>query len=188
MLSYSLLFSCQVVSNSLRPHGLQHARLPCPSLSPWVCSNSSPWSQWCHPTISSSVTHFSSYPQSFPASGSFPRSQFFASGNQSIGASALASVLPVNIQSWFPLGLAGLISLDQLFHCPLSPSRGSLIPIQTHHQLPQTRRQQSPPTGRPQLLTPTGRYLPCTDRKCHYFTTAAGRRKTSFLPSNKSSQ
>ena len=94
--------SCSVVSDSLWPQGLQHARLPYPSLSPEVCSNSHPLSQWCHPTISSSVVPFSFRLQSFPASGSFPMSQFFASGGQSIGASA--SVLPMNIQDWFPLG------------------------------------------------------------------------------------
>ena len=94
------------------PHGLQHARLPCPSPDPKVCSNSYPSSQWCHPTISSSVVPFSSCLQSFSASGSFPLSQFFTSGDQSIGASALASVLPMNIQDWFPLGLTGLISLQ----------------------------------------------------------------------------
>ena len=92
-------------------HGLQHARLPCPSLSPWVCSNSCPLSQWCHPSISSSVAPFSSCFQFFPASWSFPVSQFFASGWQSIGASASAQVPPNNIQSWFPLRLTGLISL-----------------------------------------------------------------------------
>ena len=97
------------MSNSLRPHGLQHPRLPCPSLSPRVCSNSCPFSRLCHPTISSSVTPFSSWPQSFPASGSFPMSPFFIAGGQSIAASA--SVLPMNIQGWFPLGLTGLISL-----------------------------------------------------------------------------
>ena len=96
---------------TLRPHGLQHARLPCPSLSPRVRSNSCPLSQWCHPTISSSVAPFSSRPQSFPASGSFPVSQLFISGSQSTRASASASVLPVNIQDWFPLGLTSLISL-----------------------------------------------------------------------------
>ena len=106
-----LLFSHSVVSNSLWPHGLQHARLSCPSLSPRGCSSSCPLCQWCHPTISSPVTPFSSCPLSFPASGSFPMSQFFASGDQSIGASISASVLPINIQSWFPLGLTGLISL-----------------------------------------------------------------------------
>ena len=90
----------------------QHTRLPCPSLSPGVCSNSCPLSQWCHPTISSSATCFSSCPQSFPASGSFPVSQLFASGGQSIGAWSLASVLPMNIQDWFSLGLTGLISLQ----------------------------------------------------------------------------
>ena len=106
-----LLFSCQVMSDFLRPHGLQQARLPCPSLSPWVCSSSCPLSQWCHPTISSSVVPFSSCLQSFPKSGSFPMSWLTASGGQSIGVSALASVLPMNIQDWFSLGLAGLISL-----------------------------------------------------------------------------
>ena len=85
-------------------------RLPCPSLSPGVCSNSCPFSQWCHPTISSSVACFFSCLQSFPASGSFTMSLLFASGSQSIGASAFASVLPMNIQDWFPLGLTGLIS------------------------------------------------------------------------------
>ena len=96
------------MSDSLQPHGLQHAKLPCPSLSPRVCSNSCPSSWWCHPAISSSFTPFSSCPQSFPASGSFPRSHLFASNGQSIGA--LVSVLPVNIWGWFPLGLIGLIS------------------------------------------------------------------------------
>ena len=94
------------------PHGLQHARLPCPSSTPRVCSNSYPSSQWCHPTISSSVVPFSSCLQSFPASGSFPRSQSFPSGGQSIRGSASALVLPMNIQDWFPLGLTGLISLQ----------------------------------------------------------------------------
>ena len=104
-------FSCSVVSDSLRPHGLQHSRLPCPSPTPGACSNSRPLSQWCHPTISSSVICFSSCPQSFPASGSFPMSQLFTSGDQSIGVSASASVLPMNIQDWFPLELTGWISL-----------------------------------------------------------------------------
>ena len=106
-----LLFSLSVVSDSLWPHGLQHARLPCPSVSPRVWSSSCPSSRWCHPTISSSVTHFSSCLQSFPASGTFPVSQLFISGDQSIGASA--PVHPVNIQSWFPLGLTGLILLSE---------------------------------------------------------------------------
>ena len=92
------------------PHGLQHARLPCPSPTPRVCSNSCPLSRWCHPTISSSATPFSSCPQSFPASGSLPMSQFFASCSQSFGASPTASVLPVNIQDWFPLGWTCWIS------------------------------------------------------------------------------
>ena len=90
---------------------MQHATLPCPSVSPKVCSNSYTLSWWCHPNISSSVAHFSSCPQSFPASGSFPLSQFFASGGWSIGASASISVLLRNIQGWFPLGLSDLISL-----------------------------------------------------------------------------
>ena len=102
---YELLFSCLVVSDSLWPHGLQHDRLPCPSPTPTACSNSCPLSQWCHPTISSSVIPFSSHLQSFPTSGSFPMSQVFASGDQSIGASASTSVLPMNRQDWFPLGL-----------------------------------------------------------------------------------
>ena len=106
-----LLFSCSVMSNSLWPHGLQHARLPCSSLSPRVCSNSCPLSQWCHPTISSSVIPFS-HLQSFTASGSFPMNQFFASGGQRIKTSTSASVLPTNIQCCFPLGLTGLISLQ----------------------------------------------------------------------------
>ena len=93
----SVQFSRSVVSDSLWLHGLQHTRPPCPSPTPRVCSNSCPSSQWCHPTISSSVVPFSSCLQSFPASGSSPRSQFFASGGQSTGASASASVLPVNI-------------------------------------------------------------------------------------------
>ena len=105
------LFSHSVVSDSLRTHGLQHDRLPCPSSSPGSCSNSCPLSQWCHPIISSSVVPFSSCLQSFPESGSFPMSQFFASSGQSTGVSASASVLPMNIQGWFLLGLTGLISL-----------------------------------------------------------------------------
>ena len=97
--------------NSLRPHELQHLRIPCPSLSPGICSNSCPLSQWRHPTISSSVVPSSSCSQSFTASGSFPVSWLFASGDQSIEASASASVLPMNIQGWFPLEWTGLISL-----------------------------------------------------------------------------
>ena len=106
----SVQFSCSVVSDSLQPHGLQHARSPCPSPTTGVYSNSCPLSQWCHPTISSSVILFSSCLQSFPASGSFPRSQFFVSGGQSIGVSA--SVLPVNTQDRSPLGWTGWISLQ----------------------------------------------------------------------------
>ena len=100
------------MSDSLRPHGLQHARLSCPSPTPGACSNSRPSSWWCHPTISSSIVPFSSCLQSFPESGSFPMSQLFASGGQSTGVSASASVLPMNIQDWFPLGWTGWISLQ----------------------------------------------------------------------------
>ena len=108
----SVQFSHSVVFNSLRPHGLQHARPPCPSPTPRVYSNSCPLSQWCHPTIWSSVVPFSSYLQSFPASASFPMIQFFTSGGQSIRVSASASLLPMNIQNWFPLGWTGWISLQ----------------------------------------------------------------------------
>ena len=101
-----------VVSDSFQPHGLQHTRLPCPPPFPGICWNSCPLGQWCHPTISSSVALFSSCLQSFPASGSFPVSWLFTSGGQNIGASASASVFPVNIKGWFPLGLAVLISLQ----------------------------------------------------------------------------
>ena len=108
---HSVQFSCSVMSNSLPPHGLQHARLPCPSPTPGACSNSCPSSWWCRLTTSSSVVPFSSCLQSLPASGSFPMSQLFPSGGQSIGVSASASVLPMNIQDWFPLGLTSWISL-----------------------------------------------------------------------------
>ena len=101
-----------VVSDSLRPHGLQHAKPPCPSPSPRVCSNSYSSSQWCHPTISSFVVPFSSCLQSSPASRSLPTSQLFESGGQSIGASASASILPMYSQGWFPLWFTGLISLQ----------------------------------------------------------------------------
>ena len=108
----SVQFSCSVVSGFLWPHGLQHTKPPCPSPTPRGNSNSCPLSQWCHPIVSSSVIPFSSHLQSFPASGSFQMNQFFASGGQSIGVLASASVLPVNIQDWFPLRWAGWISLQ----------------------------------------------------------------------------
>ena len=108
----SVQFSRSVVSDSLRPHEPQHARPPCPSPTPRVDSNSCPLSQRWHSAISSSVIPISSHLQSFPASGSFPMSQFFTSGGQSIRVSASASVLPVNIQDWFPLGWTGWISLQ----------------------------------------------------------------------------
>ena len=111
-----LLLSRSVVSYSLWPHGLQHASLPCPSLTPRVCSNSCPLSQWCHPTILSSVVLFSSCLQSFPTSGSFPMSRLFASGGRSIGASASSSVFPMSIQElisfrvdWFDLAVQGAL-------------------------------------------------------------------------------
>ena len=107
-----LLFICSVMSDSLQPHGLQHERLPYHLPSPRTCSNAGPLSWLCHPTISSSIFPFSSCPQSFLASGSFLMSQLFASGGQSIGVSASASVFPMNIQDWFPLGLTGFICLQ----------------------------------------------------------------------------
>ena len=108
----SVQFICSVVSDSLQPHGLQQARLPCLSPTPGACSNSCPLSRWCHPTISSFVVPFSSCLQSFPESGSSPLSHF-SSGGQSIGVLTSLSVLAVNIQGWFPLGLTGLISLQR---------------------------------------------------------------------------
>ena len=103
-------FSYSVMYDSLRPHGMHHVRPPCPSPTPGACSNLCPSNWWCHPTISSSVVPFSSCLQSIPASVSFPMNQLFISGGQSIGSSALASVLPMNIQDWFILGWTGLIS------------------------------------------------------------------------------
>ena len=113
--SGSLVYICRILfsrSGLFDPTDLQHARLPCPWPSPGACSNSCPLSQWCHSTTSSPVVPFSSCPQSFPASGSFPVSWLFASDGQRIGASASTSVLPMNIQGWFPLGWTGLISLQ----------------------------------------------------------------------------
>ena len=109
---YSVQFNHSVVSDSLWSHGLQHPRLPCPSPNFGICLNSCPSSWWCHPAILSFIVPFSSCFQSFPASGSFPMSQFFTSGVQSIVASASASVLPMNIQDWFPPGWTGWISLQ----------------------------------------------------------------------------
>ena len=108
----SVQFNRSVVSNSLRPHESQHTRPPCPSPTPGVHPNPCPSSQWCHPAISSSVIPFSSCPQPLPASGSFPMSQLFASGSQSIGVSASTSVLPMNTKDWSPLGWTGWISLQ----------------------------------------------------------------------------
>ena len=119
----SVQFSRSVVSDSLRPHEPQHARPPCPSKTPRVHQNPCPLSRWCHPAISSSVVPFSSCPQSLPASGSFHMSQLFASGGQSIGVSASASVLPMNIQDWSPLGWTGWISAVQ----------GTLKSLLQHH-------------------------------------------------------
>ena len=123
-----LLFSCSVVSDSLWPHGLQHARFPCPSPAPGICSNSCPLNLWYHPDISSSVVPFSSCLQPFPASESFLMSQLFTWVGQSIGVSASASILLMNIQDWFPLGLTGLISLKSK-----GPSRiFSITTVQKH--------------------------------------------------------
>ena len=110
---YSVQFSCSVVPDSLWPHGLQHSRHPCPSPAPRVYSNSCASSQWCHPTISSSVVPFSSHLQSFPTSGPFQMSQFFTSGGHSLGVSPSASVLPMNTQDWSPLGWTGWIFLQR---------------------------------------------------------------------------
>ena len=120
----SVQFGFSVVSDSLRPHGLKHARLPCPLPTPEACSNSCPLSRWCHPTISSSVVPFSSCLQSFPPSGSFPMSQFFASGGQSIGVSVSTSVLPMNSQDWSPLGIDWL---------DLLAVQGTLKSLLQHH-------------------------------------------------------
>ena len=109
---HSVQFSLSVMSNSLRPHEPQHSRPPCSSPTPGVHQNPCPLCWWCHPTISSSVIPFSSWLQSFPASGSLQISQLFASGVQSIGVSASASVLPMNTQDWFPLGWTGWTSLQ----------------------------------------------------------------------------
>ena len=122
----SVQLSCSVVSDSLWPHGLQHARLPCPSLTLGVYPNSCPLSRWCHPTISSSVVPFSSHLQSFPALGSFQMSQFFASGGQSIGVSVSASVLPVNIQGWL---MAGMLSKLHSSTSALSVGGSSAWPL-----------------------------------------------------------
>ena len=108
-----LLFSCPVVSDSLWPHGLQHTRAPCPSLSPKVCPGSCPLHRWCCPAISSSYTLFSFCPQSFPISGTFPMSQIFESDNQNTGISTSASALPMSVQTWFPLRLTSLILLSK---------------------------------------------------------------------------
>ena len=126
-----LLFSCQVMSDSSQPNGLQHSRLPCPSPSPGACPSLCPLHQWCHPTISSSVIPFSSCLQSFPGSWSFPVSWLVSWGGRSIGASVSASVPPMNIQGWSPLRLTGLISLQ---------SKGlsrvfSNTTVQKHHSL-----------------------------------------------------
>ena len=128
----SVQFSCSVVSNSLWSHELQHTRPPCPSPTPGIYPNSCPSSRWCHPTISSSVFPFSSCPQSLPASGSFPMSQLFASGGQSIGVSASASVPPMNTQDWSPLGWTG-------YHKMPSKQRPSLwvFPLSSHKETPE---------------------------------------------------
>ena len=131
----SVQFSCSVVFDSLWPHELQYARPPCPSPTPGVYPNTCPSSWWCHPAISSSVVPFSSCPQSFPASGSFQMSQLFASGGQSIGVSALASVLPMNTQDWSPLGWTGWISLQSLQSPWISLRvQGTLKSLLQHHR------------------------------------------------------
>ena len=144
MVISSVQFSPSVMSNSLQPHGRQHARVPCPSPTPRVYPNSCPLNRWCHPTISSSGVPFSSCLQSFPAPGSFPMSQFFVSGGQIIGASASASVLPMNIQDWFhkefgsdtyePLQFSSVAQ-----SCPIlcNPMDCSTPGFPVHYQLPE---------------------------------------------------
>ena len=132
LISPSVQFSCSVVSDSLRPHALQHARPPCPSPTPGVHPNPCPSSRWCHPTISSSAVPFSSWPQSLPASESFPMSQLFTWGGQSTAVSALALVLPMNTQDWSPLERTGWISLQsqglsRVFSNPHFKSINSLV-------------------------------------------------------------
>ena len=141
---HSVQFSHSVVSNSLRPCRLQHARFPCPSPTHQACSNSCPLNQWCHPTIPSSLVPFSSCLQSSSASESFPMSQFFASGGQSIGVSASASVLPVNIQNWFPLGLTG--PKDSQESSP-TPQQTYTPPKMHNLQLSRRRTQTNPNEG-----------------------------------------
>ena len=143
------MFSHYVMFDSLWPHGLQHTWFFCPSLSPWVSSNSHPLSQWCHSIKWSSITPFS-WLQFFPASGSFPMSQFFASGGQSIRASASAAVLPMNIQGSFPLGLTGFISLLSKDSQESSPAphfesvsilwRSAFFMVQLSHPYMRTRK------------------------------------------------
>ena len=128
----TLHFSRSVMSDSLRPHELQHARPPCPLPTPGVYPDSCPLSRWCHPTILSSVVPFSSCLQSFPASGSFQMSQFFTSGGQSIGVSAPTWVLPMNIQDWSPLGWIGWISLQSKGLQSLLQHRSSKASILLH--------------------------------------------------------
>ena len=128
MFFFFILFSCSVMSNSLQLHGLQHTRLPCPSPSPGACSNSCPLSRWCHPTILLSAIPFSFCLQSFPASGYFPMNQLFALGGQSIRASVSASIFPMNIQGWFPLGLTGFNTVKMVI-LPKAIYRFNAIPI-----------------------------------------------------------
>ena len=128
----SVQFNCSLVSKSLQPHGLQHARPPCPSPTPGVYSNSCPLSWWCLPTILSSVVPFSSCLQSFPVPGSFLRTQLFESGGQNIGVSASTSVFPMNIQDWFPLGWTDLMSCcprDSLEPSPTPQFKTSVLPL-----------------------------------------------------------
>ena len=133
-----LLFSCSVVSNSLQPRESQHARPPCPSPTPGVHPNSCPSSQWCHPAISFSAALLSSCLQSFPASGSFPMSWLFASGGQSIGASASASILSMNIPDWFPLGLISLLSTERSNGIILGHKKNEIVPFAVTWMGPET--------------------------------------------------
>ena len=147
------------MSDSLRSHGLQHTRLPCRSPSPRACSNSCPSSWWFHPTISSSVVPFSSCLQSFPSSGSFPMSQFFTSGGQSIGFSASTSVLPMNIQDWFPLGLSLLKCLPTICVSRSSKSFSFVLSLLYRCTVLLLRCYISPSSSHPLNYTPLGTFL-----------------------------
>ena len=170
----SVQFSHSVMSDSLQPYGPQHARPPCPPPIPGVFSNSCPLTRWCHPTISSSVIPFSSRLQSFPVSGSFPRSQFFASSGQSIGVSASVSVLPMNTQDWSPLGWTGWISLQSKGHSRVFSNRQF-----TRAQLASKKQAREPSSKRRDMLSVIPEY------PAQATTISAGRISVEQIHRNK---